>query len=790
MGSPRRPSSDAISQFDECASTVFDQWSMGMVRVSPDLKIAAWNRMAAEIMGLTTLEGRSAEELLADRQSIEALRSQWEQRRQGRITELEINVFHFPDRRPVPVHLSVMPMISDTGEFAGTFSVLRSLEVERRVGAFEEAIHTAERATTIFKDVCNHIRPLLNFDFAAFSIYSKNGQHSRMLLSYDPEGQVASHKRWYPMCGKLAEWSQKHHEQVVEDYADFVRQFPELDDDPTAQQFLRAGFVKFVRFPVVRGGRVVASFSCFSRERTAFGKHEMRIVKGLPIAKAFLMALHSLENDELLFRVNLIREMFICSTQKEIADVSARKIAEQYGWKSVEIYTIEEASRQIRLLSQSASSDYAVEEGYAQSMDKGILGYVCNTDQDVRIDNVNSDPQFKDVFVRLRRGTVSELCMPIRVNGRISALLNVEDKHENAFALEEQEKLRSLLDEIGGLFGAVWNKALMASAFEVTPSLVLIADLSRTVIQHNAATVSRLGFAPEELLGSPVNTYFEPEIADRLFQAPPLTGIETEMRRKDGTTLPVLLGAQELEGFGAWVISARDLTAQKRIAELENLRHMYREIAAQTKTPLSLAYSWIQRLERQARDSQSDSAATLHKVLAQLKKVDMTYERLALYSQETANTTCMGLLLNAGDLLKRTASEFPDGLLSVQGTDGENFYVRGDPYEIDFAVESMISYLQRFLPADERILVRLTSVGQRLLIEIQGPHPPEPRCGDGERSDDVVPEAVCRAIHEMSLGAEIIGKLMQRHGGEFRQEALPENRVRFQLVFPLQHVVV
>ena len=42
----------------------------------------------------------------------------------------------------------------------------------------------------------------------------------------------------------------------------------------------------------------------------------------------------------------------------------------------------------------------------------------------------------------------------------------------------------------------------------------------------------------------------------------------------------------------------------------------------------------------------------------------------------------------------------------------------------------------------------------------------------------------------MSLGAEIIGKLMQQHGGEFRQEALPGNRVRFQLGFPLQHLVV
>ncbi len=786
MSAPRRLPSDAISQFDQWAAAVFDQSSLGMVRVCPDLQIAAWNRTAAETLGLASLEGRLVSDLLADQRSIDTMGSQGEQRRQGLSTEFEINVLHFPDRRAVPVRVSAMPMISDNGEFAGTFAIVRSLEIERRVEAFEEAIHTAQGAAAIFQAVCEQIRPLLNFDFAAFSIFSKNGKHSRMLLSYDPERQVESHKRWYPMCGALAAWSQRHEVQTI-DIAEFLREFTEFQDDPMVKRFVSAGFVKSLRFPVVRGGRVVATFSCSSRSRDAFSDHEMRVVEALPIAKAFLMALHSLENDELSFRINLIRDMFICRTPEEIADVAAKKIAEQYGWQSVEIYTIEEASRQIRLLSQSASPGYAVDEGYSQSMDKGILGYVCTTDRDVRIDNVTRDPHFKDSFVRLHRGTLSELCMPIRVNGRISGVLNVEDKHENAFSEEEQEKLRSLLDEIGGLFGAVWNKALIASAFELTPSLVLIADMSRTVIQHNAA-VARLGYTAEEVMRSPVERYFEPEVAERLFQAPPLAGIETGMRRKDGSILPVLLGSRELEGFGAWVITARDLTAQKRIAELESLRHMYREIAVQTKTPLSLACSWIQRLERKARESQSETAETLHKALAQLKRVDITYERLAMYSQDAVDSACRELLLNAGDLLKRVSGNFPDGLLTLEGVDDADLYLRGDPYEIEFALESTISYLQRFLPADERIGVRLATDGERLLIDIQGPFPPEPGCGGDERFGDAAPEAVCQAIHEMSLGAEIIGKLMRRHGGEFRQEALPADRVRFQLDFPLQQV--
>jgi hypothetical protein len=117
MSAPRRLSSDAISQFDQLAAAVFDQSSLGMVRVRPDRGIAAWNRTVAETVGLDSLAGRSATELLADQQSIDTMLSQGEQRRQGLSTEFEINVLYFPDRRPVPVRVSAMPMISDTGEF-------------------------------------------------------------------------------------------------------------------------------------------------------------------------------------------------------------------------------------------------------------------------------------------------------------------------------------------------------------------------------------------------------------------------------------------------------------------------------------------------------------------------------------------------------------------------------------------------------------------------------------------------------------------------------------------------
>ncbi|HKD08301.1 MAG TPA: GAF domain-containing protein [Bryobacteraceae bacterium] len=770
---------DAASQFEGWAAAAFEQSTLAMVRVAPDQKIVACNRTACEMVGLPTLEGQCLPELLADEKNIEIVRRQSDERRKGVSTEYEIEVLHFPDRRRIPIKVTAMPVMMPGGEYGGALAIFRSLERERMSQAFEKAIHAAQGADQIFQAVCEQLQPRLKFDFSAFSVYSKNGRHSRMLFSYDPDRRVESHKRWYVISDALAAWTQRQDVTVI-DLVGFVREFPEYQKDRSVQKLLNDGIQWLLRVPVVRGDRVVASFSCGTRDAEGFGEDLIEMLESLPIAKALLMGLHSFENEELSFRFNLIRDMFVCRTPEAIADIATERLGKHYGWESVEVYSIEESGRKIRLLSQwSASPEFRLAEEYYLPMGKGILGSAYESDQDILIGDVTSDPRFKDSYIALRRDTRSELCMPIRVNGRISRILNIEDRRENAFSDEEQEMLRSMLDEIGGLFGAVWDKAVIASSFELTPSIVLIADTAHNVIQHNAAALAQLGFTSQELMNTPIAAYFEkPELADDLFRAP-VASVETGLRRKDGTLLPVLVGSRELEGFGAWVFSARDLTHQKRVAELESLRAMYKEIAAQTKTPLSLAFSWIQRVQRKAEHSGSEAAEILQKALVQLKKADLTYERLAFYSDRTAAAAASKeILINAGDLLKRTLGIMPTGVVRFDPTGVPDLYIRSDPFETEFAIESTISYLERFLPADQGVDVSLSSVSERVLIHIQGPFPEQPE-GSEETS-----ERVCQTLHEMALGSDIIRTFMQQHGASYRQERLPGGKVRFELSFP------
>jgi hypothetical protein len=218
---------------------------------------------------------------------------------------------------------------------------------------------------------------------------------------------------------------------------------------------------------------------------------------------------------------------------------------------------------------------------------------------------------------------------------------------------------------------------------------------------------------------------------------------------------------------------------------LEALRHMYREIAAQTKTPLSLASAWLQRLQRKSEQYPDDTANVLQKALWQLKRVDITYERLALYGQDAGKAEFREILLNAGDLLRRTLANFPPQLLSVRGLDRNDLYVRGDAFEIEFAIESALSFLQRFLPDNGRVEVAVSSPEGRLVIRMEAPFPTHADC---QGSPDAAPEAVCQAVRELALGAEIIEKFMQHHHGTFRRESAAADHVCFQLDLPLVEV--
>ena len=132
---------------------------------------------------------------------------------------------------------------------------------------------------------------------------------------------------------------------------------------------------------------------------------------------------------------------------------------------------------------------------------------------------------------------------------------------------------------------------------ESAPDATVIVDTSGKIVFVNSQADRIFGYAPQELLGQPVETLIPAEIRHAHvrhrtdFIAEPHTrpmgmGLELRGRRKDGTTFPVEISLSPIEENGArFVASAiRDITEKKEIeVALRLSEERYRRLVAEVK---------------------------------------------------------------------------------------------------------------------------------------------------------------------------------------------------------------
>ena len=83
--------------------------------------------------------------------------------------------------------------------------------------------------------------------------------------------------------------------------------------------------------------------------------------------------------------------------------------------------------------------------GDADAYSRHIFDRVLSTGESVRIENALDDPFFREVESVRALGAGAVLCMPIRVEGRIVALLHLEDPRPGRFQAAHLDLLRALL---------------------------------------------------------------------------------------------------------------------------------------------------------------------------------------------------------------------------------------------------------------------------------------------------------------------------------------------------------
>lgn len=226
----------------------------------------------------------------------------------------------------------------------------------------------------------------------------------------------------------------------------------------------------------------------------------------------------------------------------------------------------------------------------------------------------------------------------------------------------------------------------------------------------------------------------------------------------------------------------------KNSQRLEILRDLHYEVAMQTKTPLSIAFSTLHRLRDKA---PSDVWEAINKALRHLEKVDLTFDRLMLYELNVERGHSVfpynESLLNMPKIIDDLITNLP--LIETKFIEfkkpelesAELPRVRGDLFQISFCIESVLSYFLRMATERDKIKVHVYADKGNVVIQVRGLAPKI--SSDHERSYRDT-KLASKTLVDLAVGADIIGKFVENAKGQLLEPKLIGEELEIEFRIP------
>ncbi|MFC1604289.1 PAS domain S-box protein [Planctomycetota bacterium] len=768
---------------------VFDKSPLAITRINRKGDFLYGNQKACKMCRVDHLEGHSVRELYPDRSSWSTVSSQLKERfDKAASNKYETTLTRF-NKEKFPVEITAVPDKDLQGNVTGSIAFYRDLSLERLTETIHAHIGQIKDSRHLLKAVADDITRLIPVDRFTVSIYSSDMKHVRPFFTTDKrEGSERWDIRYWEMPPNVRKWLSIKHSRYIRDLDKFLAQpkWRELKGDQILGDLLERKLLSIFNCPIIIKGKLVASVAFYRKGVNAFSQNDLATIESLPLHKCVLMARYFDEKRTLEFRLHLVNDIIaVCDDLKKVADLIVRRLADHYDWQHVSIFKVDKKANKFRLLSQKASrecSDLLLEDDYTQDLDQGVLGRVYKTKKFANLSSIKKDQGLNKLYVEGFPGHVrSELCIPIMTNGDLRWLLNIEDSYENAFSKNEIEDLNVIINEVEQFLKHRHHFHVLEATLKSVSDILVTTDNTGRIQQVNEAVEILLGYTEKDLLGKSLARLFVSRAIFDKIMAKSTTSSEVEMKTKSGAAVPVLISSsqlpEELEGI---VIVAKDLSMIRRIHELEYLGKMFREIAVQTKLPLSLASSWLRRLRESI--IEGDAVDTLEKVMQQLHKVELTYNKLAFYDQKEGLIPCHKYLMDISEVIDHVFGKLPltenekiDKVVDVKLPP-----LRGDIFQLSFCMESILSCLLRTIPQDEKVHFRVGQESGQIVIRARGFFPLPTEKLKASPSD-----YLSRVAADLALGDRIIENFVRNHKGRYHKKRGKKNRIEFQIDLPI-----
>jgi PAS domain-containing protein len=768
-----------MKDFSRVELTTLDDFSLAIVRVNQEGVLTYLNHAAHELIACpagTRLDLRMLFPEADDhRIAVDKL-----QRPTGRSVSYRTAI-HRPCAVPagpsIPVEIHAFPHADASGNPNGAIAIIDDLREQQVREAINVALGASKESRDLLDAVAGHLRTLVPFDEFHVTIIGRNRMRMRELHDMGQKRDFRELVRWWTIPSFIrAMMPFRVPELCHVDRMLANPRYAELDrTDPDTEAFFKLGVREFLSLPVRHENRIVAFLALYSYRDGIYTADHLAQLTRLPLAEAVLAARHRERDQRHQVILDLLQQLGqraadIREVAREMVDSLLARF-EQDEWEHVSIFQYDADTQRIRLLCQAnrvgpslpehfdmpAMTDGAHDRGPAPN---GPIGEAVLTGNLATRSNGRQSSPWAALPGFNANG--SQLALPIVGEGSRWALY-VESRVRNAFADEEIELLTTLTERAGAILAHSALFEVQSVVLESIDDMVIEASADGHIRWSNAAAQRKLGVAPAPGGKTRLDELALGETAAALLREPgDFYHRETTLRQVgDSQPLAVLLSVSTPKHSDGRVYVASDFTYQKEVQRLDELKEVFTQAALESRVPLALASAWL----NQHAAGQTFQAGDIDRIQRQIGRADLPLERLLRLSfvpEQAADPAPSDL----GEALAVTLAELPSSLRA--GIDElpatTPLPVSGDFNDLQFCIESMISFGVRTRPESKKLRVRPVLEPTRAAVRVEGDWVPNIRAdvpiGEVERWRR-------KTLYDLTLGDSVIRRIVARTGGDY-----------------------
>jgi PAS domain-containing protein len=772
-----------MSELVEAEHKALEAAPYGMLKLDSKYRVVYANRQALEYTqrAAEDVVGRDPVDFITDPESRREVLRQRSERSSGRGGQYSILL----DRAKgdAPLHLSVtgVPSFNTAGEFNGTLTALQPIdhEIARREIAQLVATKTDHRA--LFEGIVEIVGRFVSFDWADLSLYTRKGDYALSFCRVPETGRDYP-TRWWPIAPYFQNWIKEPHPLMSDMLAD-IKKRPDARKALTAdgEELISSdGRKALVALPIRRENRIIGALSLTSKEVGKYNEDTLDLLKELGIDQAMLTVFNLREHDERYFVSQLLKKISATTDHQQLAETIVGELARFYKFRNVSIFKINALRGYFSLLAQRLDDDGGspIPPDYTQELDEGLLGLTLERGETVNLKDRGDGSVEAGKFKQVAPETVAELCIPIRLRGRILWILNLEDTHKNAFAEPEIETIEGIVKQVDTIVEHLFQGLVLTQVLDVFPDGVVIASNKGNVLLCNDAA-RRLFERSNISLRTELASCLPAADLKRALSEQTSLPWATEIRGVKGKRTRVLMSKFILPvEYDHVVLRLQDVTELEWKTDIERLEAALAEAASLVRVPLSLVSSHVRQMKKA---NESERADLADKALRQLGRVELTYDRIfASYgSNELPHEQKVPIDLD--QIIDHILSELPvSDRAAVKLTACEEpVRVLATSYRLLFALESMLAYLLRARANANEITVEVRKPNEKSVeIVMAGSIQSVEPNGDLER-------LVEATRNEIALGERLLGQIARECGGVFKRLRRPDGQEQLSMVLKL-----